>query len=554
MTEIETQNTKVKSQNSLASQVSRALVWNTAFVPLRLLAQLLSTLLKLNLLAPASYGLLSLIGATNNAIGTWIDLGTGRALPKYIPETLRAGGPQAMRRLLGAVLGVQVALLGLVALGFALLHDAYLGYLRGRALQVADAAAQATLLGFIGAHGWLIIAVVLVLLLMGIVYDVFMAYLSSFFKQRIWNTVALAAGVLPPLLTAAAILLGGDVLGVLLAMAAAPTIAVALLLWQAARVWIAEFGVPAEDRPVPAGSSGAVRAPLLPAGFIRYCGVSYLMTATDYLASAGFAVFFASSLVDVALLTAGVSIVQMALGYLFTPMVGVQVPLFTRVRQGEGGTLVGAYQSTVRLQVLLLVPGCVGLLLLAGPIFALLSPQYAPAAPLVWVLGPALFLECLLTTAHNALIVYEKLRTIVVSRLLTLVSVPLVIWLTPLLGVTGAALAFGLARVLAGLWVTGSGVRLLGLRWPWRFTLRVLLASLAMGALVAGLRLLVPPIPAGAGALGRLLALPALLGVAGAGAAAFLAALRLLGGLDGRDREQLAKMRLPGKKWLLRII
>ena len=112
----------------------------------------------------------------------------------------------------------------------------------------------------------------------------------------------------------------------------------------------------------------------------------------------------------------------------------------TRVRQGEGGTLQGAYQSLIRLQVLLLVPGGVGLLLLARPVFALLRAEYVGAAPLVWILVPCLFLESLLTTAHNALIVYEHLKLIIISRLLTLVCVPLVIVLIPLFGIGGAAL------------------------------------------------------------------------------------------------------------------
>jgi O-antigen/teichoic acid export membrane protein len=571
----ETQNSELKTQNSLAAQVSRAVVWNTVFVPLRMLVQLASTLLKLNALAPASYGLLSLISATNNAIGTWIDLGTGRALPKFIPETLNAGGPHAMRRLVLAVLGLQLALLALVGLGFALLHDAYLGYLRGQILQVPDQGTQTTLLAFVGNHGWLIIAVVLLLLLMGIIYDVLMAFLSSFFKQRLWNGVALAAGILPPLLTAGAILLGGDVLGVLLAMAAAPTLTVALLVWQSYRLWIADFGfsIEPEQPPTPEQTETLIQNPKskiqnpkskiqnpkskiqnwLPPGFTRYCGVSFLMTATDFIASAGFAVFFAQNLVDVAVLMAGVSIVQLALGYLFTPMVGVQVPLFTRVRQGEGGTLLGAYQSTVRLQIVLLIPGAVGLMLLAEPIFALLSPQYVQAAALVWLLAPALFLECLLTTAHNALIVYERLRTIVIGRLLTLVCVPLVIVLTPTLGIGGAALAFGAARVLAGLWVTAGGMRLLDLRWPWQFTGRVALATAAMAALLLGLRLLIPLIPPEAGAFGRLAALPAILGITALGGVAFLAVLRLLGGLDPRDREQLARLKLPGKRWFMKL-
>ncbi|MEN9935785.1 MAG: hypothetical protein RLZZ387_2364 [Chloroflexota bacterium] len=540
---LKTQDPRLKPP-SLASQVSRAVVWNTLFVPLRLVAEVTATLVKLNILAQASYGLLALISATNNAIGTWIDLGTGRALPKYIPETIAAGGPRAMRRLLVAVLGAQLALLALVGLGFALFHDAYLGYLREQIVRVAEPSTQEKLLAFVASRGWLIIAVVLQLLLTGIAYDVLMAYLSSFFKQRAWNSVALAAGLLPPLLSAGAILAGYDVLGVLLAMAAAPTIATALVLWQVLRHQREVSALPQPER-----DTG-----WLPPGFVRYCGVSFLMTATDYLASAGFAVFFARNLVDAAVLTAGVSIVRMVLGYLYTPMVGVQVPLFTRVRAGEGGTLLGAYQSTVRLQVLLLVPGCAGLLLLAEPIFGLLAPKYMAAAVLVWVLAPTLFLECLLTTAHNALIVYEHLRTIVVSRLLTLVSVPLVIVLTPTLGIVGAALAFGLARVLAGAWATGSGVRLLGLAWPWRFTLRVLLATAAMALAVLGLRALLPPLAEEVAVSARLLALPLVLGVAAAGGAVFLAALRLTGGLDPRDREQLEKLKLPGKKWLLRLV
>jgi hypothetical protein len=267
------------------------------------------------------------------------------------------------------------------------------------------------------------------------------------------------------------------------------------------------------------------------------------MTATDFLAGQGFAIFFVGSLIDAALLAAGVAIVRMVLGYLYTPMVGVQVPLFARVRAGEGGTLLGAYQSLIRLQVLLLVPGGVGLLLLARPVFAVLLPQYIAAAPLVWILVPALFLESLLTTAHNALIVYERLRVIVISRLLTLVSVPLVALLFPLLGVSGAALSFGLARVMAGVWVTANGYRLLSLRWPWRFTLRVALASGFMALLVATLNGLLPAPDAGASAVERLRALPVLLGAAAAGAVSFLAILRLLGGIDADDRQRIGSLK-----------
>ncbi len=529
---------------TLASQVSSAVIWNTLFVPLRVIAEVVATLLKLTVLAPASYGLLALINATNNALGTGIDLGTGRALPKYIPETLQIGGPRAMRRLVLAVVGAQATLLALVALGFFLLRDLYLGDLRSKIELVKDVRVQAQLLTFVNERGLLIITAVVALLLLGIGYDVLMAYLSSFFKQRAWNIVALAAGLLPPLLTSLAILLGWDIGGVLAASVVAPAIAVGLVIWQVMRHQpeLDVYAQPEQD------------TPWLPAGFVRYCGVSFLMTATDFLASAEFVIFFVETLIAAALIKAGISIVKMMLGYLYTPMVGVQVPLFTRVRAGQGGTINGAYQSIVRLQVLLLIPGGVGLMLLAKPVFAAMFPQYIESAYLVWVLVPCLFLECLLTTAHNVLIVYEELRIIVISRLLTLVSVPLVLVLTPWLGPVGAALAFGLARVLAGLWVTLSGVRLLSLRWPWRFTLRVLLASGVMALPVIGLALLLPELTFGATLIERLGGLGLLGGITLVGLAAFLLVLRVSGGLDIQDREQLMKARIPLKQWVMRVL
>lgn len=548
----ETKHSTLNTQHSLATQVSRAVVWNTLFVPLRLVAEVLSTLVKLNLLTQASYGLLALISGANNGLGTAVDLGTQRALPKYIPELNKAGGPRAVLRLLLAVFAAQMAVLLVIAAGLATwLRGPYLGTLRDKILAdpKVGLADQIQLLGLLDGYGALVIGALLALLFLGVCYDIFMAYLNSFFKQRAWNSIALAAGLLPQLLSVAAILILPSqwaILGVLAATVIAPTIAVALAGWQVLRLWN-ELHVEA--------APGAPLLPALPPGFIRYTGVSFLMTATDFVASAGFAIYLAGNIGDVALLAAGANLARQALGYLYTPMVGVQVPLFTRVRQGEGGTLNGAYQSLVRLQLLLFVPGGVGLMLLTQPALLVVSPQYLAAAPIVWVLVPCLFLESLLTTAHNALIVYEHLGIIIISRLLTLLAVALLaLLLPPYLGLLGVALAFGLSRVAAGAWVTGSGYRLLGLRWPWRFTLRVLLATLAMAALILAVRGLLPPLLAQPSLADKLREAGLMLLMAALGAAGFFAALRLLGGLDEQDKAQLLRLRLPLKKWIAKLI
>src|SRR4029078_12699742 len=122
---------------SLGAQASRAVLWNVLFVPLRMIAEIAATLIKLSVLSRATFGILSLLNSTNNGLGTWIDLGTGRALPKFIPETVRAGGPRAVTRLLLAALGAQMALLAIIGGTLIGLRTFYLNYLRGQVTKAA---------------------------------------------------------------------------------------------------------------------------------------------------------------------------------------------------------------------------------------------------------------------------------------------------------------------------------------------------------------------------------------------------------------------------------
>lgn len=541
---------------SLQQQVSRAVLWNTLFVPLRMLAEIAATALKLTVLPIAAYGLLALISGASSAFGTWIDLGTTRALPKYIPETMKSHGPAGVLRLLLTVFFAQSVLLMSIAAGLLWYQSAYLTSLADKihADTRIDAVAQNLLQALLGSHGWVFISVIIIMLITGVLYDMLMAYLNSFFKQRAWNGISLLAGMLPQLLAVVAIVLAQfsadtlwwSVVGILVTAAIAPALAVMVAGWQVWSIWHSEAHTHVH--------LGGALFRWLPAGFVQYTGVSYLMTLTDFVASKSFAVYLTSSITDAALLWAGASLVGMVLSYLYTPLVGITVPLFTRVRNGDGGTINGAYSSIVRIQLLLLIPGGVALLLLAHDALLILTPQYADAAPIVFVLVPCLFIESLLTMAHNVLIVYEKLRLVTIGRLLTLVVVPLGMVFAPRYGVVGLAIAYGAARVVAGVWATFWGWRVIGLEWPWRFTARVSAASVVMALVLCALQLALPPIAQTLTITARLWLLPTYAGVTIVAAVAFLGAFRLFGGLDAADREQLARMKLPFKSQILRVL
>jgi hypothetical protein len=75
-----------------------------------------------------------------------------------------------------------------------------------------------------------------------------------------------------------------------------------------------------------------------------------------------------------------------------------------------------------------------------------------------------------------------------------------------------------------------------------------------MAVVVLGLRMLLGLDTIGAGVGERLLAAVPLLGVVAAGAATFVGALRLLGGLEEQDRRWIAQSGLPLRRWIVRML
>lgn len=537
-------------QPGLAAQAGQAVVWNTLFIPAKLAAEVAVTVLQFNILSPAAVGVLALIRASVSSVGIWVDLGIERALPKFIPEVQRSSGRAGVRALIGRVMAVKVAVLAVVAVILALLSDRYLGKLRADVLgmEKLTAADRTSLLGQLGENGWFFITAIVLLLVLGAFYDVLMAYLISYFRQRAWNSIGLASSLLTPLLIGAALLLGWDVTGVVLAMVITPIFGVVLALWQVrqvARTQVAGAVNPDEQ---------AVPPRQVMRRFVPYSALSYLFNMSDYFASAWFAVFVVQDLTDVGLLWAASSLVRQILSYLYMPMVGLQVPLFTRARAGEGGSLPSAYAAVCRILLLMLIPGGVGLMLLARPLVLAQYPGFVDAVPAILVLTPLLFVESLLATSQNALMVAERYGSIIVSRLLAFVSIPLVIALAPRYGIVGAAAAIGGARVLAGLVVFVAGRRLLQLEFPWRFALRLVMAAAVMALVLVPLISFLPTTLASGAISVRLMLFGASMSLVAVGALVFVIVFRLLGGLDARDRQQLAATRLPLKRLILRVL
>jgi hypothetical protein len=150
--------------------------------------------------------------------------------------------------------------------------------------------------------------------------------------------------------------------------------------------------------------------------------------------------------------------------------------------------------------------------------------------------------------------VCERYRAVLASRVLALVSIPLLLALTPRFGLPGAAVAVGVARVLPPLALVLYTSRAMGLRPPLAFLGRVAASSAGLALVLLGGLAALPPPGASPSWGTRFGAVLPLVGIALLGGVVFLLLLRGLGGLEPEDRRRLQALDFPGKDALARLI
>jgi O-antigen/teichoic acid export membrane protein len=561
-------------QPTLTQRVASAAAWNTLLFPARFVVGLAASVLLFSALTLGEYGVLTLLLGLAATIGVYADLGIERSLPRFIPEVERSRGRAGVARFLRQIIALKLAIV-LVCIGALLAFSSpLLGFVvarEQRTLQQAEQHvatlveqgasqaeieratqerdAQASVIHQVEERGILFLWAVGALVLFGALYDVFMQFLTAYFKQRSWNIINVVVTLLQPLLIIGLLVFGWRLEGVLLGMIITPVIAVALAAWQVARV----------GRELGTAEAGAPADRTLPGRFARFAAMSYFIQVTTWFYDIQFVTFvlvaLGMRLEQVALLAFAYKFAKDYLGYVYIPFSGVLTPLLARIRgRQDPAALQETYGSLTRIFALLLIPAGVGLALLAPRLLALLYPRYTDTATLVYLFIAFTFAESLLSVPHNVLMVYERYRPVLLSRALALISVPLLALLVPSWGLIGAAVAVGAARLLSRLATFVYIRQRQELRFPIGFVGRVLAATLLFGL---PLLLLLPvwPLPANAtgwtGKAAAALSLGALAALSGLG---YLLALRLLGGLDEQERKRILSLKLPFKSALARLL
>ncbi|MFL5733636.1 MAG: oligosaccharide flippase family protein [Chloroflexia bacterium] len=537
-----TQTTSKKTTQPLVERAGRAVFWNAAFFPLKALIGFASSIVLVRLLRTDGFYYYNVTMALLATLGLFSDLGIERTLPRFYPEVEMSLGRRGVVRLLGWVSGVKAAVLVLLV-GALLIAPGFVVSVTGSDLGPNQ--------------GWLLLMIG-VLLVLGAASDVSIQLLYTHFKQKVTNGLDILAAVVYPALAALFVLLKWGVMGAVLALLITTVISVVISLRLAGGLL---RSMPDEPHPDPSQvkkpSTRSLRGRL-----VSYAGLNYLINWSVYLYDLPFVVLALGLLVaapeekkvQVAVVSLAYKFTRQFLRVLVVPLTGVQTPLFARLyAQGRIDGLKTAYATVTKFLILVLMPAGVGLIVTGRNLLQIFYGQINRDAVLTGltmhdavacmaILTIGLFGEAIISVALNVLMVYEEHRPVIVARLCALISIPLLILLVPAFGVVGAAMAVASAGLGSRAVALAYASRIVGLRFPGPFFVKVGVATILMALVLLPFLAYFPP---------TILITTLMITLGGL---VFLAAFKLLGGIEAADRERFTSLRLPFVNYALRFL
>lgn len=534
------------SRTALGTHATRAAFWNTVLLPAKLGSHLLAQLVLANALPKSEFGVYVLALSVGITSGSLVDLGTERSVVKFLPEVAGRQGRKGVRTLLGWVFGFKLAVLVPVLAIATLFHEAFFGYLDGRV--PAD---QPDVAAIVRSEHWTIFAAVASLVLVGAFYDVAMQSLIATFRNKSWNVITILVTLLDPLVVSVLVLAGGNIATVLVGRVAVAL--VAMCIAGIYSIYAVRESVTEERQYVVEEERGR---PLPVRRFAFYSGLQYALQVTSFFTSYAFAALILTNAEEIAGYRVASGSVREILSALTTPIIGIQVPIFTRIFTARDDRQLNvAYALVARFLALVLIPGAVGLALLMPNLFRILYPKYVSFTGVCIVLILFLFAEACLSTGTTVLLTFERYRPVVAARSIALIALPVMFFTARTYGAMGAALTSGGFALLAALVGTVASNAVLPIRYPLAFVRRVGVAACCMAAVVGALAFSIGRVPNDAGgALHRIVWLGVTACIAALGGIIYIAVFRRIGGVEAADVERLRTLRIPMRGLILRLL
>jgi O-antigen/teichoic acid export membrane protein len=501
----------------LLHQVSLAVFWNTALLPLVALSGIL-----LSVLVRRRFGLESgyydvALGVANSIL-FYSSFGLAGSLPKFIPELQLSGGKHAAAALIRRLGALRLVIV--IALVIPLVIW-------------AEPLARVLELGADGARYLRMIAAVLV---GRAVLDFAYRALESFFRQFSVNMLSLAHGILDLSLVVLVIALGlrlTSVIGALGVSALAMACAASIVLVRALR------GLPPD--PIDANAPHDLGPRVWKLSALTYVRDLSLYFATPAFASPVLLKTFGSP-EPVAIFATSYFVASSTVTLVVSGFRGIYRPAFAHVMAaGERQALLRAFDLINKVQLLAVVPAGAGLAVMVGDYLPLMyGGAFTAAVPVARVLVALLFAETALAIGLLVLWVDERYRAVLTAQAVMVAGAPIFIWTAQAFGLLPAAVVLGASRLGASIFGYAEARRLYGVRYPWAFAAKVTLVSLVMVACLGAVRAVWPT------------SLVEAVVCTSLGVAIVAVGLKLFRVLGAEELELLARTSIPGKHLLVR--
>ena len=419
----------------LINQVSRAAFWNAVLLPI-----LGALNLVFSIVIRRRFGLLSgvydiLLGLMA-AILQYSSIGIPEGLSKFLPELSASSGAVSLRPFLRHAIMVRLFVVGLILVPLNIF---------------AHPIAQ--VLG-LGEGGSMYLRLLSGLVVARSVLDLMLKAVNAFFAHGWSNSLLLAQAALDLVLVGLFLLfgygIGGVFSGLLMSAAVVAIVSVRLAAW---RLPQPEDTPPDRTR---RESDETVWLGGQAERFFRYGAFSYLFGLTGFFTDMGFAAPVLAVVLapdQVALFATAFKLAFMSSGLVVSVFRGLYAPLFARLRtRNESAQLQQAFEAVSKTQLAVLIPAGAGLIMMAGDYIPLLfGVGFVPSVAIAQVLVTLLFAATSFNLPSIILAVDERYRAAAWARSVTVLSAPLFVLAAAQVGLVGAAVVLGGARLVAAL-------------------------------------------------------------------------------------------------------
>lgn len=524
---------------SLSERVAGAIFWNTVAFPAKATIKFLAGFVLLWVLTRSGYGLFqAALGSLVASIWTYTGLGISAAILKFVPEVMERQGRGGVARFLRQLFAIRLGLLLAVVLLLNLFNGAVIAYFN------------------LGALGLFLLRAGSVIVVLRAITDTCYRVLTAYFRQKTTNSLDIISALVQPLLIL--ILVPHTAWGWGFGLGL-PGAVWAVVIGSVVDLVLALLAVRRALGSLPPMETTTQPVERLWQRFSTNALINYVMDLSVNITSPDFVALILLWLArpgDLADLEAGWNQVIVLLTYLVMPLSGIYVPMFSEIfAKGEDDKLQPAYATLTRTLMLATIPAGIGFITLAPQVFTLLhlAQKYPQAIGAAQVLTFFLFAESIVVAPHVILMVYERYHIVIISRLLAVISAPAIAYVVLHGSPITIALTIGALRFASRAILTPYASQKFGLRFPWRFGVRLLLPSLAFAVALTLLSPFLPIVAAtGVAANARNLLYLAVLTLLGA--TIFIVGFKTLGGLEDEDRRRLGTMRIPFRKQLLRYL